>query len=87
VGAGTLGRTSYVVNSISGTLTPITAGRAGRPISVGLYAYPTAVSFTGTTAVVLDTYAGQVSLVDTASRHVLKSVNVGGYPQAVAISG
>jgi hypothetical protein len=87
VGAGTLGRTSYVVNSISGTLTPVTAGRAGRPISVGLYAYPTAVSFTGTTAIVLDTYAGQVSLVDTASRHVLKTLNVGGYPQAMAISG
>jgi hypothetical protein len=49
--------TAFVVNSISGTLTPLAAavGKPGAPISVGLYSYPTALALAGSTAVVLDT--------------------------------
>ena len=85
------GPTAYVVNSISGTLTPLAAAgntaRAGAPISVGLYSYPTAAAISGSTAVVLDTYAGQVSLVNTETRHVYAPITVGDFPVAVATSG
>jgi YVTN family beta-propeller protein len=84
------GQTGFVVNTISGTLTPITlaSGHAGKPVSVGLYSYPTAITLApaGSTAVVVDTYGDQVSLVNTSSRRALKSINVGSYPVAVAIA-
>jgi len=83
------GQTAFVVNTISGTLTPITlaSGHAGKPVSVGLYSYPTAIALApaGSTAVVVDTYGDQVSLVNTTSRRTLKSINVGSYPVAAAI--
>ena len=41
----------------------------------------------GSTAVVLDTYAGQVSLINTSTRHVYTPITVGNFPVAVAISG
>jgi hypothetical protein len=83
------GATAYVVGTISGTLTPIDSanGHRGRPISVGLYSYPTTLAMAGATAVVLDTYSGQVSLVSTGSRHVFVPIRVGNFPVAVAISG
>jgi DNA-binding beta-propeller fold protein YncE len=83
------GTTAYVVNSISGTLTPLAAasGKPGAPISVGLYSYPTALALAGSTAVVLDTYAGQVSLVNTSTGHVYAPITVGNFPVAVAVSG
>ena len=37
-------------------------------------------------AVVLDTYSGQVTLVDTHARRALRRVKVGRYPVAVAIA-
>lgn len=82
------GASAYMVNSISGTVTPLAtaSGRAGSPISVGLYSYPTVLAVTGSTAVVLDTYAGQVSLINTRTRHVFAPVTVGNFPVAVAIS-
>jgi YVTN family beta-propeller protein len=84
------GRTAFVVNTISGTLTPITlaSGQAGKPVSVGLYSYPTAITLApaGSTAVVVDTYGDQVTLVNTSSRRALKSINVGSYPVAAAIT-
>jgi YVTN family beta-propeller protein len=84
------GRTAFVVNTISGTLTPITlaSAEAGKPVSVGLYSYPTAITLApaGTTAVVVDTYGDQVTLVNTSSRRALKSIDVGGYPVAAAIA-
>ena len=39
------------------------------------------------TAVVVDSYAGLVSLIDTATGHVFAPAQVGNYPVAVAISG
>jgi YVTN family beta-propeller protein len=81
--------TGYVVNVISGTVTPVGAGSgpAGAGLSVGLYDYPTAISFGGSggTALVVDTYAGQVTVVDTATGHVYPAITVGNYPVAAAI--
>jgi YVTN family beta-propeller protein len=83
------GSQAYVVNNISGTLTPLatSTGRRGSPVSVGLYSYPTGIVITGSTAVVLDTYGGQVSLVSTRSRHAAAPITVGNFPVAVAITG
>jgi hypothetical protein len=54
------GTTAFVVNTISCTLTPVSvangaicaigAGRTGRPISVGLCSYPTAIEMAPTGA-------------------------------------
>ncbi len=51
-----------------------------RWFSVGLYSYPTVLAVTGSTAVVLDTHAGQVSLISTRTRHVFAPVTVGTSP-------
>ncbi|MGH3398891.1 MAG: YncE family protein [Streptosporangiaceae bacterium] len=82
------GGTAYVVGTISGTVTPIDAatGRRGKPISVGLYSYPTTLTVAGGTAVV-DSYSGQVSLVSTRTRHAFAPIRVGNFPVAVAVSG
>jgi len=45
------------------------------------------VALAGSTAVVLDTYAGQVTLINIRTRHVFAPVTVAGFPAAVAISG
>jgi YVTN family beta-propeller protein len=84
------GAAAYVVNVISGTVTPVAAGssKAGPALSVGLYDYPTAMSFerSGATALVVDTYAGQVTPVNTATGHVYPAITVGGFPVAAAIT-
>lgn len=76
--------------TISGTVTPVgtATGRAGRPIPVGRYAYPTTIALApgGTTAVVASPYAGRVTLVNTRTRHTTP-VTTGSYPVAVAIAG
>jgi YVTN family beta-propeller protein len=82
--------TGYVVNVISGTVTPIGTGSgpAGAALPVGIYEYPTAIAFgaSGGAALVVDTYAGQVTPVDTATGHVYGAITVGNYPVAAAIS-
>ena len=84
------GRTAFVVNTISGTLTPVTiaSGQAGRPVSVGLYSYPTAIEVApaGALAVVVDSYGDQITLVSTSTRRVLTSISVGSYPVAAAVA-
>jgi YVTN family beta-propeller protein len=77
------------VSSIAGTVTPLATayGRTGAPISVGLYSYPTGMALSGSTAVVRDTYAGQITLINTRTRHVFAPVTVGNYPVAVVVSG
>lgn len=40
----------------------------------------------GATALVVDTYAGQVTPVNTATGHVYPAITVGGYPVAAAIT-
>jgi YVTN family beta-propeller protein len=84
------GPTAYVVNTISGTVTPVSSnGRTSRPISVGTYSYPTAIAIApgDRTAAVVDTYSGQLSLVNLRSRHAAHPITVGGFPVAVAIAG
>jgi DNA-binding beta-propeller fold protein YncE len=83
------GSQAFVVNNISGTVTPLAAatGQRGPAVSVGLYSYPTAMTVTGYTAVVLDTYGGQVSLFSTRTRHAYPPVTVGDYPVAPALTG
>ena len=83
------GSEAYIVNNISGTLTPLatSTGRRGSPVSVGLYSYPTGMVITGSTAVVLDTYGGQVSLFSTRTRHAYPPITVGDFPITMAITG
>ncbi len=84
------GRTAYVVNTINGNITPIAvaSGRKARPISVGLYAYPTQIDMLPSAmAIVVSPYAGQVALVNTATNRLVATVPVGNYPDAVAVAG
>jgi DNA-binding beta-propeller fold protein YncE len=85
------GKTAFVVNTISGTVTPVSTatGRPARPIPVGIYSYPTAITLppSGSTSVVVGTYAGQVALVNTRTRHTVARITVGSYPVAAAIAG
>ena len=41
----------------------------------------------GSTAVVIGTYGGQVALINTRTRHEVARINVGSFPVAVAIAG
>jgi DNA-binding beta-propeller fold protein YncE len=83
------GGTAYVVNTISGTVTPVSTstGRAGHAISVGLYDYPLSVDLglPGGDALVLDTYAGQVTPVRAATGRVFPAITVGDFPVADVI--
>jgi DNA-binding beta-propeller fold protein YncE len=71
-------------------LTPVAvgSGAADPALSVGLYDYPTAISFehSGAAALVVDAYAGQVTPVSTATGHVYPAITVGNYPVAAAIT-
>ena len=62
---------------------------ARRPIPAGLFNYPTAIALapSGSTAVVIGTYGGQVALINTRTRHEVARINVGSFPVAVAIAG
>jgi YVTN family beta-propeller protein len=72
-------------------VTPVSTrtGRPGRPIPAGLFNYPTAIALapSGSTAVVIGTYGGQVTLINTRTRHEVARINVGSFPVAVAIAG
>jgi YVTN family beta-propeller protein len=54
-----------------------------------VYNYPTAITLApgGGTAVVIGSYAGKVTLIDTRTRHALAQVKVGACPVAAAIAG
>jgi YVTN family beta-propeller protein len=80
--------TAYVVNTISGTLTPVSTrtNHARRPIGVGIFTYPTAIALAGRIGVVIGTYAGRVTLINTRTRQVTARLRVGSYPVAVAIA-
>jgi DNA-binding beta-propeller fold protein YncE len=84
------GRTVYAVNTISGTLTPVSTatGRAGPAIGVGLYGYPLAMTLSprGSRALVLDTYSGQAVVVSLATGRALRHVSVDAYPLAAVIA-
>lgn len=84
-------RIAWVVNTISGTLTPINTRtrRPGHGVSVGVYAYPTAITrVPGTSmALVVGTYGGRLALVNTRTRRTEATTRVGRYPVAVAVAG
>jgi DNA-binding beta-propeller fold protein YncE len=62
------------------------AGRPARHVSVG-YSPDAGIAVTGSTAIVLDTYGGQVSLFSTRTRHAYAPITVGNFPVALAITG
>jgi hypothetical protein len=82
------GTNAYVANTIDGTVTPVDVrtGKAARALNVGAYSYPTALTITGQTAVVLEPYGYAVVVINLTSRHVYAPITVGGYPSAVAIT-
>jgi hypothetical protein len=83
------GSQAYVVNNISGTVTPLAAssGRLAAPVGVGTFSYPTGMVIAGSTGLVLDTYGGQISLFSTRTRQADAPITVGDFPVAVAITG
>ncbi|HEY2318945.1 MAG TPA: alkaline phosphatase family protein [Solirubrobacteraceae bacterium] len=82
--------TAFVVSTIAGTVTPIDtlSGRAGHPISVGTYSYPTAIALApgARTATVLGTYDGTVRVLNTRTRTASRPIKVGALPVAAAIT-
>jgi YVTN family beta-propeller protein len=84
------GHTAFVVNAISGTVTPVTiaTGKPGKAILIGAYSYPTSMTLapSGPVAIVVSGYAGQVTLISTQTMRVIKTITVGDYPVAAAIA-
>jgi YVTN family beta-propeller protein len=83
-------RIAWVANTISGTLTPVDTRRrrAEHAVSVGVYAYPTAIAVVpgADEAIVVGTYGGNISLVNTRTRRRQATTRVGRYPVAVAVA-
>src|SRR5256885_14897250 len=79
--AGRAGR--RVVNTISGTLTPVSTatGVAGRPVRTGIYTYPTVIELTpsGATAGGIGTYPGRATPVSTRTGKGTAPITVGLY--------
>lgn len=50
------GTTAYVANAIDSTVTPVnlTTGKAAEALPVGTYTYPTAITLSGATAIVVE---------------------------------
>ena len=83
-------RIAWVANAISGTVTPINtrSRRAGHSVSVGVYAYPTAIALVPgeAKAIVVGTYGGKISLLNTRTGRRQAKTRVGRYPVAVAVA-
>jgi hypothetical protein len=45
------------------------------------------MAITGSTAIVVDSYGGQLSLFSTRTRHAYAPITVGAFPVALAITG
>ena len=80
--------TAYVVNSSSGTVTPIrtATNKAGRAINVKRYPYAIAITPNGKTAYVTNTLLNTVTPIQTATRAVGKAIKVGEAAQVIAIT-
>ena len=80
--------TAFVVNSGSGTVTPIDLAkrRAGRSIRVGRDPQAIAITPDGRTAYVANSGSGTVTPINTATRRAGPSIRVGRDPQAIAIT-
>ena len=72
-------------------MTPVSirTGHAGAPIPAGVYTYPTAITLapSGHTAIVVGSYAGKVTLIDTRTRRATARIVMGAYPVAAAVGG
>ena len=55
-----------------GTVTPVDVrtGKAAGPLNVGIYNYPTVITITGQTAVVIEPYGYSVELINLKTRRV-----------------
>ena len=80
--------TAFVVNSGSGSVTPIDLAtrRAGRPIRVGKHPLAIAVRPGGQTAYVVNNRSGTVTPIDTATRRAGPPIPVGRAPQSIAVT-
>jgi YVTN family beta-propeller protein len=73
------GRTLYVAGGDSDSVTPVSVGRYRYPVGI-------AVAPAGSTAVVLDGYAGRITLIDTRTDKAAAPIRVGKYPVTVAFA-
>jgi YVTN family beta-propeller protein len=82
------GPVAFVVNSSSGTVTPVSLAvrRAGRPINVGADPHAIAITPDGRTAYVANTGSGTVTPINTATDRPGTPIKVGTGPQAIAIT-
>jgi len=80
--------TAFVVNSGSGTVTPIdmVTRRAGKAIAVGTDPQAIVMTPDGRTAYVADAGSGTVTPIDTATRRAGKAITVGTDPQAIVMT-
>jgi YVTN family beta-propeller protein len=80
--------TAFVVNSGSGSVTPIDLAtrRAGPPIRVGKHPLAIAVRPGGKTAYVVNSRSGTVTPIDTATWRAGPPIPVGRDPQSIAIT-
>ena len=79
---------AYVVNQMSGTVTPIrtATNTAGKAINVGKYPYAIAITPNGKTAYVANTSLSTVTPIRTATGTVGKPIKVGQDPEVIAIT-
>ena len=80
--------TAFVVNSDSGSVTPINLGtrKAGRPIRVGKHPLAIAITPGGQTAYVANSGSGTVTPIDTVTRRAGPPIPVGRDPQSIAVT-
>ena len=80
--------TAFVVNSGSGTVTPVDLAkrRTGRSIRVGRDPQAIAITPDGRTAYVVNSGSGTVTPINTATHRPGPSIRVGTEPQAIAIT-
>jgi YVTN family beta-propeller protein len=82
------GKTAYVANSGSGTVTPIATATntAGTPITVGTQPDAMAITPDGRTAYVANSGSGTVTPIATATNTAGTPITVGTQPDAIAIT-
>ena len=81
-------QTAFVVNSASGTVTPVNlvTRHAYAPIRVGSDPQAIAITPDGSTAYVVNSGVGTVTPIATATRRAGPAIRVGADPQAIAIA-
>jgi YVTN family beta-propeller protein len=82
------GKTAYVVNGTSGTVTPIetATNKPGPAITVGREPAAIAITPDGKTAYVANTSSGTVTPITTATDTAGPPITVGKYPMSIAIT-